>query len=198
MNNRIALQILEELTKVRKLIEQSPETQQILIDTKKDRVDSKLAPTPSLETASISTPSDTSPPPSESKMPWLDIARRYVDKVDENDPAGFEQIQKWGNAIGFHVSDPSVPWCGVFVGGILTEAGIDGIKSARARDYANQGKKCDAQPGALWVGQSHVAFIDKVAPDGSIEILGGNQSNKCCIQQARFYGQPITTVWPVT
>ena len=90
-----------------------------------------------------------------------------------------------------------MPWCGVFVGGILEETGIESIKSARARDYAEQGRKVEPQPGAIWVAQSHVAFIDEVGDDGSIKILGGNQSNKCCIQPAHYYGQPIATVWPV-
>ena len=74
--------------------------------------------------------------------------------------------------------------------------GIKSVRSARARDYAKQGSECEPKPGALWVAQSHVAFIDNVHADGSIEILGGNQSNKVCIQQSKYYGHHIAIVWP--
>ena len=39
MDDRIALRILEELTKVREIIERAPEMEQVLIDLTKDRVD---------------------------------------------------------------------------------------------------------------------------------------------------------------
>ena len=218
MDNRIALQILEEMTNLRKAIELAGKS---LINFEKIRVDIQSNDQVSMEEqrreARVQTASANmkiAPIVAESKeipkdvipseviatdtdpAPWLNIAHNYVDEIDENDPKGFEQIQKWGQLIGFNVSDPSVPWCGVFAGGILEEAGIKSVRSARARDYATQGDKCEPKPGALWVGQSHVAFIDNVHDDGSIDILGGNQSNKCCIQQARFYGEPIAIVWP--
>ena len=248
MDDRIALRILEELTKVREIIERAPEMEQVLINLTKDRVDRwsaaqkgnasegkeqeitplkipKTAPVSKRSEASIvtkgATPKESSTPdgkgilpsivegslktktdpPQEQDQPesinWIDIAESYVDKIDENDEQGFKQIQAWGESIGFPVSDPSVPWCGVFVGGILLEAGIDNIKSARARDYAKQGNECEPRRGAIWVANSHVAFIDKVHDDGAIDIIGGNQSNKVCIQSARYYGEPIAIRWPI-
>ena len=239
MDDRIALRILEELTKVREIIERAPEMEQVLIDLTKDRVDrwsaaqksnaseveeQEITPLKNPKTAPVSKRSEasivakidtpdgkgilpsiveeslkaaTDPSQEPESINWIDIAESYVDKIDENDEQGFKQIQDWGEAIGFPVSDPSVPWCGIFVGGILLEAGIDNIMSARARDYAKQGSECDPRRGAIWVANSHVAFIDKVHDDGAIDIIGGNQSNKVCIQPARYYGESIAVRWPI-
>lgn len=76
-----------------------------------------------------------------------------------------------------------VPWCAIFVGAALTQAGYRHTQSAMARSYLNYGKRLDApEVGAIAVlargkpPSGHVAFVAG-ATATHVLLLGGNQGD---------------------
>lgn len=81
-------------------------------------------------------------------------------------------------------TDDETPWCSSFVCAALEENGFKSTRSAAAKSYIGFMAKGDGSVGDIAVlkrpGGHHVAFINKkfVAGSSTIELLGGNQSNK--------------------
>ena len=83
--------------------------------------------------------------------------------------------------------DPAVTaWCAAFVNASLSEAGMQGTNSLAARSFMDWGVPVDTpQRGDIAVfsrgdpngWQGHVGFFDSYAPDGRINVLGGNQGD---------------------
>jgi uncharacterized protein (TIGR02594 family) len=80
----------------------------------------------------------------------------------------------------------SVPWCAAFVGAMLERAGERGSGSLMARSYLiwgeqdkspSRGTICVFGRGGPRAATGHVAFLDKDNGDGTITVLGGNQSD---------------------
>lgn len=83
--------------------------------------------------------------------------------------------------------DPTVTaWCAAFVNATLQQSGMEGTNALNARSYLDWGQEVtDPQQGDIavfsrgdpngWKG--HVGFFDGYNDDGSIRVLGGNQSD---------------------
>ncbi len=98
-----------------------------------------------------------------------------------------QKIDKWSRRYGM----VGQPWCGIFVGTVLKKAGVrtdSRIASVAAietmarnnegnfRGFKGGGK--GARRGDLLITRKgqHVAFIERVDKDGTIHVIGGNQS----------------------
>jgi uncharacterized protein (TIGR02594 family) len=90
--------------------------------------------------------------------------------------------------LGMTVKDDETPWCGTFVSACLARSGFlapDDAIGVRAMWWASYGTPLPltAPPpvGAIAVftrtGGGHVGFVSSVNVDGSLNILGGNQSD---------------------
>jgi uncharacterized protein (TIGR02594 family) len=83
--------------------------------------------------------------------------------------------------------DPAVTaWCAAYVNATLAQAGMQGTGSNLARSFETWGTEVtEPQKGDLAVfwrespdsGKGHVGFFDGYNPDGTIRVLGGNQSD---------------------
>ncbi|MDZ7824694.1 MAG: TIGR02594 family protein [Ahrensia sp.] len=83
--------------------------------------------------------------------------------------------------------DPAITaWCAEFLNATLAQVGLEGTGRANARSYLDWGEAVETpQQGDIAVfsngdpsdWRGHVAFFDQYNPDGSIRVLGGNQSN---------------------
>lgn len=128
--------------------------------------------------------------------PWLTIARSYLGLHERRDAGIVMKIITAAN-LAHVIPSPETPWCAGFVGGVLEETGIRGTGTALARDYAVWGQACEARPGAVAVFPAHVAFVvEEGEPSEGLKILGGNQSDKICIQPARYYGEVMAFRFP--
>ena len=88
--------------------------------------------------------------------------------------------------------DPAVTaWCAAFVDASLQQSGGQGTGALNARSYMDWGQGVDEpQRGDVAVfsrgdpngWQGHVGFFDSYNDDGSINVLGGNQSDSVSVQ----------------
>lgn len=87
---------------------------------------------------------------------------------------------------GQNIDPTTRAWCADFVNATLNKAGQKGTDSGMARSFLQWGQQVAApQKGDVAVfsrgdpnGPSgHVGFFDSVNPDGTIKVLGGNQSD---------------------
>lgn len=90
--------------------------------------------------------------------------------------------------------DPSVtPWCAALVDAVLGKMGAPTLGSLRAADFKNYGEDASGNPtqGDIVVfkplvaggSSGHVGFLVGTNPDGTINVLGGNQSNGVTVQK---------------
>ncbi len=115
-----------------------------------------------------------------------EAARKYLWTTESGNPDLIREMHK----SGWGVSEPTTAWCMSFVQHVLrkdmwftsaqigppTKWAADGHKIGRHVDTK------DAQPGDIIMVKSkaansgrHIGFVDKVYPDGSVDVLGGNQ-----------------------
>ncbi len=83
--------------------------------------------------------------------------------------------------------DPALrAWCADFMNATLAQAGMQGTGSSMARSFLDWGQPVDQpQPGDVAVFSrgdpngpyGHVGFFERINPDGSIQIIGGNQGD---------------------
>jgi len=77
-------------------------------------------------------------------------------------------------------TDDDIPWCALFVGACLADAGLPHTGSLAARSYETYGVPCEPALGAIMVfarkGGGHVGFYMGERAN-AYRILGGNQSN---------------------
>ncbi len=119
--------------------------------------------------------------------PWLNIARSHLGAREVPGKATAPFITRWLVNLGAWWRDDETPWCGVFVGGCLVDAGLPKPKDwYRARAYLDYGVPL-ARPrvgcivvfdgGAARPGAGHVAFV--VGQDAKMRLmaLGGNQAD---------------------
>lgn len=91
----------------------------------------------------------------------------------------------WARRLGgwiasFYTKD-EIPWCALFVNGVLDECGIKGTNSLAARSFENWGRMLRTPAvGAVLVftrkGGGHVGFYVGERDD-AYRVLGGNQSD---------------------
>lgn len=96
-----------------------------------------------------------------------------------------EELQSLFGAGGSSIDPRSVAWCAAFVNAVLGKMGIEGTDSLAARSFLKFGEETnEPRKGDIVVlsrgsnqAQGHVGFFEKFNEDGSVQILGGNQSN---------------------
>lgn len=118
-------------------------------------------------------------------MTLIDTARKYIGIKEGAGDADNATIVGWANELGIPYTADSIAWCALFMSWVAYEAGYEGLKTLRARDWLNVGAPVsDPQPG-------DVAVFWRVSPGGSlghvgiydgetnedIIVLGGNQDD---------------------
>lgn len=95
-------------------------------------------------------------------------------------------LSEFLNNGGQNLDPETTAWCAAFVNASLKQAGKEGTNSLAARSFLDWGQEVDTpQIGDVAVfsrgdpngWQGHVGFFKGFNPDGSIRVLGGNQSN---------------------
>jgi uncharacterized protein (TIGR02594 family) len=113
----------------------------------------------------------------------FDIASSQVGLREGPDRAAIKDYLTTG---GVNLDPATLAWCAAFVNSSLAQAGLKGTGSNLARSFLNYGEAVDKpQRGDLAVFSrgdpngpfGHVGFFDSVNPDGTIRVLGGNQSD---------------------
>lgn len=119
--------------------------------------------------------------------PWMSTAETQKG-VREN--AGMnDTIASYHKSTGLNAGEDTA-WCSSFVNWTMEQNGIKGTNSASAKSWANWGVDAGGPvKGAVVVFDrggpyGHVGFVESVNPDGSINVLGGNQSNS--VKVSRF------------
>jgi uncharacterized protein (TIGR02594 family) len=118
------------------------------------------------------------------EMPWLDYALQQLEAGVTEIPGTSHNssILAYHSTTGLNAKTDETPWCSSFVNWCFTEAGIIGTNSAAAKSWANWGQDLGDTPARGSVGLvgtadkiTHVGFTMGYKPNGSIELLGGNQ-----------------------
>ncbi len=95
-------------------------------------------------------------------------------------------LQEYLNNGGQNLDPAVTAWCAAFVNATLQQSGIEGTGQLNARSYLDWGQEVTTpQQGDIAVfsrgdpngWQGHVGFFDGYNDDGSIRVLGGNQSD---------------------
>lgn len=115
----------------------------------------------------------------------MEIAQAYLG-FDERDKKGAAALSEFFKQSGGIDLDPSTTaWCAAFMNGVLGEAGLGGTGAVNARSFLKYGTPVDEpQVGDVVVfsrgdpngWQGHVGLIAGVNKNGTIDVLGGNQS----------------------
>lgn len=117
----------------------------------------------------------------------LHAARKRLGIAETNGTNRGPEVDKMQRTFGM----VGQAWCGIYLGTVLREAGVDGVdsrvasvaeieKMARNREGAFAGgwhsTKHARRGDALITRQgTHVAFVERVDKDGTIHVIGGNQ-----------------------
>jgi uncharacterized protein (TIGR02594 family) len=133
---------------------------------------------------------------------WLSIARRFLGTREVKGPAHSPVIIGWLVKLGAWWRDDETPWCGVFAGAVLKEAGL-AIPSAyyRAKAWEAWGSPLAAPVVGCIVtftreGGGHVGFVVGQDQAGRLQVLGGNQGDAVTI--ATFDRGRVTSYrWPM-
>lgn len=115
----------------------------------------------------------------------LDIAQAWLG-YDERDPTQAQALSEFFAKAGDgNVIDPATTaWCAAWLNGVFAEAGIEGSGALNAKSFLNVGEEVtDPAIGDIvvfdrggWKG--HVGIVAGVNEDGSLQVIGGNQSDK--------------------
>jgi uncharacterized protein (TIGR02594 family) len=119
---------------------------------------------------------------------WLLRARQELGVHETPGPVSSPKVEAYramAGLAGIHGDDSDVPWCAIFVGGMLRQVGIKPSFSAMARSYSHWGNDCPVgTPGAVTVISSsrgptsgHVFFATGRMTATHVEGCGGNQSD---------------------
>ena len=129
----------------------------------------------------------------------LEVAKAWLG-YDEANPEQAQALSAFFTKAG--ISDPSTggaldpnktAWCAAWLNGVLFESGIEGSGSPVAKSFLDVGESVgngDVQVGdiivldrpatnATWDG--HVGIVSSINPDGTYQVLGGNQNNSVSI-----------------
>lgn len=117
------------------------------------------------------------------KNPY-EIASSLIGKGEVPDRSTLMEFFKNG---GQNLDPATTAWCAAFVNSSLGAAGMQGTGKLNARSFLDWGNPVDTpQKGDIAVfsrgnnpngWQGHVGFFDSTNPDGTINVLGGNQGN---------------------
>jgi uncharacterized protein (TIGR02594 family) len=116
-------------------------------------------------------------------MTPYDFAATMIGRGEVPDNAALRDYLTTGGA---NLDPATTAWCAAFVNSSLGQAGLKGTGSNMARSFLEWGQPVDQpQKGDIAVFSrgdpngpfGHVGFFDSFNPDGSIKVLGGNQSD---------------------
>jgi uncharacterized protein (TIGR02594 family) len=116
---------------------------------------------------------------------WMNIAYKYVGQ-HEYAKGDNPFIEACLASTTYGAACDETPWCSAFVNYVMEKAGYKGTNSALADSWAhwgaNVGSLANARTGDIVVihdsaGHQHVGFLVR-AGNGTITLLGGNQSNQ--------------------
>lgn len=117
---------------------------------------------------------------------WIAAAKAYLGLKEVKGPHHNPHILKWWKDIGAPFKEDSVPWCGGFVGGVLSEVGIKPVAGgASAKAWLKLPVKIDKPAvGCVVVfhrppnpSSGHVGFVVGKDQHGNLMVLGGNQGD---------------------
>lgn len=122
-------------------------------------------------------------------MKHYDLARAEIGTWEWKDGHNPKVVQYFADTGNAWVKDDETAWCAAFVGSMLKRAGLPHTGKLNARSYLAWGDPValeDAQPGDVIVfsrgdpkgWQGHVGFFVKDNKNGTLRVLGGNQSNQ--------------------
>lgn len=119
---------------------------------------------------------------------WLTLARTQIGVREIKGPAHNPLIVEYWRAIKRGgIKTDEVPWCAAFVGAMLERSGIQSTRFESAKSFETWGTQLAAPVvGCIVVfsraGGGHVGFVVGQDSEGSILVLGGNQSDEVNIR----------------
>lgn len=119
---------------------------------------------------------------------WLAIANSHMGLKEFKGPQHNPLIVAMLVQLGAWWRDDETPWCGVFAGAVLREAGIDIPKAYyRAREWETWGTGLAGPAVGCIVtftrtGGGHVGFVVGQDKLGNLLVLGGNQGDEVNIR----------------
>ena len=121
----------------------------------------------------------------------LEIAKSYLG-LNASDPKQAKTLSAFfKKAGGVDVDPATTAWCAAFANSVLGASGIKGTGSLMARSFLNFGTAVDKptkgdivvfERGAKGSGLGHVGFVVGINENGTLQVLGGNQSGKTSIE----------------
>jgi len=117
----------------------------------------------------------------------FDIAAAQIGLNEGNKKAALTDYLQTG---GQNLDPATTAWCAAFVDATLQQSGGKGTGALNARSYMDWGQEVsEPQRGDVAVfsrgdpngWQGHVGFFDSYNPDGSINVLGGNQGDSVSV-----------------
>jgi uncharacterized protein (TIGR02594 family) len=121
---------------------------------------------------------------------WLTRARREIGQQEDDGPGSNPRIVEYHSHTKLKATDDTIPWCSSFMCWVFESEGIPSTKSAAAVSWLDWGEALEKPViGCVVVlrrlsggpAAAHVGLYVGELP-GSIEILGGNQQNRVCVQ----------------
>lgn len=134
---------------------------------------------------------------------WFSIAQGEIGISEIAGNQDNPRILEYHQSTKLRGDNDEIPWCSAFVNWCMEKAAVSGTKSPAARSWLNWGQEIKSpKQGCVVVlkrgnssWQGHVGFYVRDGWD-SVLVLGGNQSNKVCVQQ--FPKSKILSYrWPV-
>ena len=121
----------------------------------------------------------------------LEIAESYLG-MNAGDPKQAQTLSAFFKKAGGVDIDPATTaWCAAFLNSVLGASGIKGTGSLMAQSFLRFGTAVKAptkgdivvfERGEKGSGQGHVGIITAINKNGSLQVLGGNQSNRTSIE----------------
>ena len=134
-------------------------------------------------------------------LPWIEIAKGLVGIEETPGSKNNTTIISWAKVLGMtDYNADSIPWCGLFVAHVLSQAGMDVTDAPLwALSWKQWGNKLDEPAyGALLVfkreGGGHVGFYMSEDSD-YYHVLGGNQSDSVCVTKVAK-SRCVAIRWP--
>ena len=136
---------------------------------------------PPVQTANLNPTPNLTPPQGGAPDPMANLARL----AGVNMKTGEAYIRKYLQDGGVGLNPKELAWCAAAMNASLAQVGLPGTGSQKARSFLNYGQPVtEPQHGDIVVFQrggpnsnlGHVGYVDRINPDGSVRVLGGNQS----------------------
>jgi lysozyme len=123
-------------------------------------------------------------------LPWMIVAKALIGVKEEPGDEDNQDIIKWARSLGLinDYNHDSIPWCGLFMAHVMSEAGEDVPDSPLwALSWKAWGSPVqDSAYGAVLVfkrqGGGHVGLYVS-EDDDYYHVLGGNQSDMVCVKK---------------